>query len=84
MRSVEELGLLKFLANTISDVIKSVENESDRLVFALLTLIVISALVSSLIDNIPFTTAMIPIIIQLSEQADVIWIFFKSLSKIIF
>lgn len=72
MRCVEELGLLKFLANTISDVIKSVENESDRLVFALLTLIVISALVSSLIDNIPFTTAMIPIIIQLSEQADVI------------
>lgn len=71
MRCIEELGLLKFLANFISDLIKAVENESDRLVFAILMLILVSALISSLIDNIPFTTAMIPIIIQLSEQADV-------------
>ena len=71
MRCIEELGLLKFLANLISDLIKAVENESDRLVFAILMLILVSALISSLIDNIPFTTAMIPIILQLSEQADV-------------
>jgi Na+/H+ antiporter NhaD/arsenite permease-like protein len=78
MRSIEELGLLTFLANHISDLIKSVEDKSDRLVFALLMLILLSALISSLIDNIPFTTAMIPIIIQLSEQADV-YIFFSNL-----
>ncbi|CAF0901256.1 unnamed protein product, partial [Brachionus calyciflorus] len=70
MKSIEELGLLNYLGNLISDMIKSVENISDRLAFALLMLIVLSALISSVIDNIPFTTAMIPIIIQLSDQAD--------------
>lgn len=76
MKCIEELGLLNFLGNSISDMIKSVHNTSDRLVFALLMLIVLSAFISSLIDNIPFTTAMIPIIIQLSDQANVIFFYF--------
>lgn len=71
MKTIEELGLLNYIGNLISDMIKSVENISDRLAFALLVLVVLSALISSVIDNIPFTTAMIPIIIQLSDQADV-------------
>lgn len=71
MKTIEELGLLNYIGNLISDMIRSVENISDRLAFALLVLVVLSALISSVIDNIPFTTAMIPIIIQLSEQADV-------------
>ncbi|RNA08244.1 hypothetical protein BpHYR1_030087 [Brachionus plicatilis] len=71
MKTIEELGLLNYLGNLISDMIKSVENISDRLAFALLVLVVLSALISSVIDNIPFTTAMIPIIIQLSEQANI-------------
>jgi P protein len=71
MRCIEELGLLNFLGNLISDLIKTFHNKSDRLAFALLILIILSALISSIIDNIPFTTAMIPIILQLSDQADV-------------
>jgi P protein len=71
MKSIEELGLLSFLANAISDLVKSIENVPDRLVIAILLLTFVSALVSSIIDNIPFTTAMIPIVIQLSEQANV-------------
>lgn len=72
MKTIEELGLLKFLGEQISNLIKSFSNESDRLVFGLLLLTVCSALISSLIDNIPFTTAMIPIVLQLSEETNVI------------
>ena len=46
MKSLEELGLLDFLGNLISDLIKTVENKSDRLVFALVMLIVLSAIIS--------------------------------------
>ena len=71
MKCIEELGLLNYLGNLISNLIKTFHNKSDRLAFALLILIILSALISSIIDNIPFTTAMIPIILQLSDQADV-------------
>ncbi len=67
MKCIEELGLLGFLGDNMSDLIKSC-NEKDRLAIALVILTVLSAVISSLIDNIPFTTAMIPIILQLSEQ----------------
>ena len=67
MKSIEELGLLRYLGDHISNLIKSCD-EKDRLVIALLILTILSAIISSLIDNIPFTTAMIPIILQLSEQ----------------
>lgn len=72
MKCIEELGLLKYLGDQMSTLIKSC-NQEDRLVIALLILTILSAVISSLIDNIPFTTAMIPIIVQLSEQADVTW-----------
>lgn len=72
MKCIEELGLLKYLGDQMSTLIKSC-NQEDQLVIALLILTILSAVISSLIDNIPFTTAMIPIIVQLSEQADVNW-----------
>ena len=70
MKCIEELGLLKYLGDNMSTLIKAC-NEEDRLAIALLILTILSAVISSLIDNIPFTTAMIPIVIQLNEQADV-------------
>lgn len=81
MKALEELGLLNFLADLMSSLIRQVNSNSDRLVFAILVLILISAFISSIIDNIPFTTAMIPIIIQLSEQVQVLK-FLDSLSLI--
>ncbi len=70
MKSIEQLGLLKYIGDEMATFIKSCE-ANDRLAIAVLILILVSALFSSLIDNIPFTTAMIPIILQLSEQIDV-------------
>ena len=70
MKCIEELGLLRFIGDQMSSLIKSCD-EKDRLVIALLILTILSAFVSSMIDNIPFTTAMIPIILQLSEQTQV-------------
>ena len=67
MRSIEELGLLHDIGDIVSNIIKSVDNEDERLVVAITLIMITSALVSSIIDNIPFTTAMIPIIIQLNE-----------------
>lgn len=49
MKCIEELGLLNFLGNKISDFISSIQDKSDRLVYALLILIVLSALISSVI-----------------------------------
>ncbi len=69
MKCIEELGLLSYLGDLMSGLIKSC-NEQDRLVIALATLVILSAVISSLLDNIPFTTAMIPIILQLSEQTN--------------
>ena len=70
MKVIEELGLLFEIGDYISDLIISVDSKQDRLVVALLIIVIVSALVSSVIDNIPFTTAMIPIIIQLNKTID--------------
>ena len=70
MRTIEELGLLHEIGEIVSDIIKSVD-KSDQLVVAITIIMITSALVSSVIDNIPFTTAMIPIIIQLNETLDI-------------
>jgi Na+/H+ antiporter NhaD/arsenite permease-like protein len=70
MKTIEELGLLYEIGELVSNLIKSVENINDRLVVALAIIILTSAFVSSVIDNIPFTAAMIPIIIQLNETLD--------------
>ena len=53
MKCIEELGLLKYIGDEISSLIKSC-NELDRLVIALLILTILSAIISSLIDNIPY------------------------------
>ncbi|MEQ2167701.1 protein kinase, partial [Goodea atripinnis] len=45
--------------------------EDQRLAVAIILVMWISALASSLIDNIPFTATMIPVLINLSQDADV-------------
>uniref|UniRef100_A0A6Q2YXT7 Citrate transporter-like domain-containing protein n=1 Tax=Esox lucius TaxID=8010 RepID=A0A6Q2YXT7_ESOLU len=44
---------------------------SGRLAVAIILVMWVSALASSLIDNIPFTATMIPVLINLSQDADV-------------
>ncbi|XP_067888891.1 P protein isoform X2 [Heterodontus francisci] len=45
--------------------------EDQRLSIALILVIWVSALASSLIDNIPFTATMIPVLLNLSQDTDV-------------
>ena len=70
MKSIEELGLLTIISGEISDIISSVNSKNDQMVIALTLIITLSALISSIIDNIPFTTTMIPIILNLNQNLD--------------
>uniref|UniRef100_A0A4W4GRC5 Citrate transporter-like domain-containing protein n=1 Tax=Electrophorus electricus TaxID=8005 RepID=A0A4W4GRC5_ELEEL len=45
--------------------------ERERLAIAIILVMWVSALVSSLIDNIPFTATMIPVLLNLSQDTDV-------------
>ncbi|XP_071087782.1 P protein-like isoform X2 [Haliotis cracherodii] len=69
MEALAELGLITTIGTAISDVIKSVGEES-RLLAAIVIIIWVSALASSFIDNIPYTTAMVPVLQQLSEDRE--------------
>ncbi|XP_077983756.1 P protein-like [Glandiceps talaboti] len=65
MEGLTYLGLIDFIGDAVSDLIASVPLEYQLMV-AIITIVWVSAIASSFIDNIPFTTAMIPIIINVS------------------
>lgn len=70
MEALGELGLIRMLGDKTSDLIKSVP-EDHRLTVAIISILWLSAIASSFIDNIPFTTAMIPIVITLGNDPEV-------------
>ncbi|XP_069899483.1 P protein [Dipodomys merriami] len=45
--------------------------EEERLTAAIVLVVWVSALASSLIDNIPFTATMIPVLLSLSEDPEI-------------
>ncbi|PIK59925.1 putative P protein [Apostichopus japonicus] len=69
MEGLTELGLIDYIGTAVAELIKDVQEES-RLTVAIILILWVSALASSFIDNIPFTTAMVPIIISLSENSE--------------
>lgn len=69
MEALGELGLMKTIGDAIADVIKQADEDS-RLLVALLLILWVSALASSFIDNIPYTTAMVPILQQLADNQE--------------
>ncbi|XP_030836468.1 P protein-like [Strongylocentrotus purpuratus] len=69
MEGLTELGLIEYIGNFVAGIIEGVPTEA-RLAVALILILWVSALASSFIDNIPFTTAMIPIILDLAERED--------------
>ncbi|XP_072171093.1 P protein-like [Diadema setosum] len=69
MEGLTELGLIKYIGDLVADLIEDVPEES-RLTVALILILWVSALASSFIDNIPFTTAMIPIVLDLGEREE--------------
>ena len=67
MEALEELGLLSFIGQLVQSVIEGV-SEEYQLTVAIVMIVWISGLASAFIDNIPFTTMMIPIVVRLSED----------------
>ncbi|XP_074651644.1 P protein-like [Tubulanus polymorphus] len=67
MKVLEELGLIEFIGDQLSSWIKFLGPDA-RLPVAIVSILWIAALASSFIDNIPFTTAMVPVLIRLSED----------------
>ena len=67
MRGLEILGLIDFVGEQISHFIIQIP-EKYRLVVAIMVLLWVSAFVSAFIDNIPYTTAMVPVVVTLANQ----------------
>ncbi|KAM6921070.1 P protein [Xenentodon cancila] len=70
MEALAQLQLIDYIGEQTALLIKAVP-EDQRLAIAIILVMWISALASSLIDNIPFTATMIPVLINLSQDADV-------------
>uniref|UniRef100_A0A3Q3JY01 Citrate transporter-like domain-containing protein n=1 Tax=Monopterus albus TaxID=43700 RepID=A0A3Q3JY01_MONAL len=68
MEALAQLQLIDYIGeNTAFHAVP----EDQRLAIAIILVMWVSALASSLIDNIPFTATMIPVLISLSQDADV-------------
>jgi len=61
-----ELGVLNAIAEELAEVIEGVPIESRNRV-AMLLILWVSAIVSAFVDNIPFVTAMVPVVMQLGN-----------------
>ena len=70
MNGLQVLGLITFVGEQISYYIARVPEGPLRLIAAIEIILWVSAFVSGFIDNIPYTTAMVPIIITISEHAN--------------
>uniref|UniRef100_A0A8C6PN56 OCA2 melanosomal transmembrane protein n=1 Tax=Nothobranchius furzeri TaxID=105023 RepID=A0A8C6PN56_NOTFU len=70
MEALAQLQLIDYIGEQTALLIKAVP-EDQRLAIAIILVMWISALASSLIDNIPFTATMIPVLINLSQDSDV-------------
>ncbi|KAG8183960.1 hypothetical protein JTE90_005190 [Oedothorax gibbosus] len=67
MEALSRLDLVLYIVNMTQDVINSV-NESHRLMVAIVIILWISALSSSFIDNIPFTTVMVQVVANIANN----------------
>nr|XP_020465699.1 P protein [Monopterus albus] len=70
MEALAQLQLIDYIGENTAFLSQAVP-EDQRLAIAIILVMWVSALASSLIDNIPFTATMIPVLISLSQDADV-------------
>ncbi|KAG2382687.1 hypothetical protein C9374_005267 [Naegleria lovaniensis] len=68
MEGLSQLGLIEYIGDLTSSVISFVPAGDLRLFVAITLLLWVSAIVSAFIDNIPYTTAMIPVVLKLAES----------------
>lgn len=67
MEGLDKLGLLIWIGRQVESVIESVPVDY-QLTVAIILIVWVSGLASSFIDNIPFTSMMIPVVKNLSES----------------
>ncbi|GFU48928.1 p protein [Nephila pilipes] len=67
MEALKRLELVWYIVNMTQNAINSVD-ESNRLLVAIVLILWISALSSSFIDNIPFTTVMVQVVADLANN----------------
>ncbi|XP_074839395.1 P protein [Carettochelys insculpta] len=70
MEALAHLHLIDYIGEQTALLIKVVPQD-QRLAVAIVLVLWVSALASSLIDNIPFTATMIPVLLNLSQDPDV-------------
>ncbi|XP_068038772.1 P protein isoform X3 [Anomalospiza imberbis] len=70
MEALANLHLIDYIGEQTALLIKVVP-EDQRLAVAIILVLWVSALASSVIDNIPFTATMIPVLLNLSKDPDV-------------
>ncbi|XP_017363990.1 P protein isoform X1 [Cebus imitator] len=70
MEALAHLHLIEYVGEQTALLIKMVPEE-QRLTAAIVLVVWVSALASSLIDNIPFTATMIPVLLNLSHDPEV-------------
>jgi len=61
------MGLIRFIGDSVADLVM-LADEDHRLTVAIVVIMWVSAFASAFIDNIPYTTTMIPVILQLAED----------------
>lgn len=69
MEALDKLGLLRWMGGLVEEVIKMVPEEHQILV-AITIILWVSGIASAFIDNIPFTTMMIPVITRLADSSN--------------
>ncbi|GBM31572.1 P protein [Araneus ventricosus] len=69
MEALSRLDLVWYIVNMTQKAINSVD-ESHRLLVAIVLILWISALSSSFIDNIPFTTVMVQVVVDIADQEE--------------
>ncbi|XP_058592895.1 P protein [Neofelis nebulosa] len=70
MEALAHLHLIEYVGEQTALLIKMVP-EDRRLTIAIILVVWVSAIASSLIDNIPFTATMIPVLLNLSQDPEV-------------
>uniref|UniRef100_A0A670XUK2 OCA2 melanosomal transmembrane protein n=1 Tax=Pseudonaja textilis TaxID=8673 RepID=A0A670XUK2_PSETE len=70
MEALAHLHLIEYIGEQTALLIKVVPEE-QRLTVAIILILWVSVLASSLIDNIPFTATMIPVLLNLSQDPEV-------------
>ena len=68
MHGLDILGLIDFIGDQIYSIIVNVPEGNLRLAVAIVLILWVSAFASAFIDNIPYTTAMVPVIVSLAES----------------